>query len=93
MEEEEATSGRTSVQHSVQHWPVFGHKLPKSQIVYFTQVIILYTVIITSIVNLTILKTDDASGKLWTALLSSSIGYILPNPSLKVQPSHPKNVL
>ena len=47
---------------------------------FLCQVIILYTVIVVSIYNLTV--AHDAS-TLWTALLSSSLGYLLPNPSLK----------
>lgn len=65
---------------SNQTWHVFGHKWPKSEIVFFMQVILIYIVVITSIVNLTLNKDE---GKLWTALLSSSLGYILPNPTLK----------
>ena len=63
-------------------WPVFGTKLPKSEIVYFTQVVFIFAVVITSILMLTIYKEAE-SNQFWTALLSSSIGYILPNPSLK----------
>ena len=62
------------------HWPVFGHRLPKAEIVYFCQTLIIFIVVVTSIVNLS-LGNDE--GKLWTALLSSSLGYILPNPKLK----------
>ena len=61
-------------------WQVFGRHLPKSEIVFFVQVVLIYIVVITSIVNLTLNKDE---GKLWTALLSSSFGYLLPNPSLK----------
>lgn len=62
------------------NWPVFGHKLPKAEIVYFCQTLLIFIVVITSIVNLTL---DHEEGKLWTALLSSCLGYILPNPKLK----------
>jgi hypothetical protein len=62
-------------------WPFLGHRLPKSEVVFFMQVILIYIVVITSIVNLTLYKEDE--GKLWTALLSSSLGYLLPNPTLK----------
>ena len=62
------------------NWHMFGRKLPKSEIVFFMQVFLIYIVVITSIVNLTINKDE---GKLWTALLSSSLGYLLPNPNLK----------
>ena len=61
-------------------WTVFGQNIPKAEIVFFTQVIILYVVIGVSLFNL---STGKADSNLWTALLSSSLGYMLPNPSLK----------
>jgi heme/copper-type cytochrome/quinol oxidase subunit 3 len=71
-----------------QQWHVWGMgHYPKSEVVFFVQVVLIYIVVITSIVNLT-LNRDE--GKLWTALLSSSLGYLLPNPSLKKGP--PANV-
>jgi hypothetical protein len=63
-------------------WYIFGSRVPKSEIVFFIQIILIYIVVITSIVNLT-LNVNKDEGKLWTALLSSSLGYLLPNPSLK----------
>ena len=66
--------------HSQQSWPVFGQRVARSEIVFFCQVVIIYTVIVTSIYNLT---TEHEDGHLWTALLSSSLGYLLPNPTLK----------
>ena len=61
-------------------WNIFGRECPKEEIMFLCQVIILYTVIVVSIYNLTIAHDDST---LWTALLSSSLGYLLPNPSLK----------
>lgn len=61
-------------------WHCFGTAVPKSEIVYFAQVILIYIVVITAIVNLTLGVTDS---KLWIALLSSSFGYLLPNPTIK----------
>jgi hypothetical protein len=69
-----------AVARSNSNWVMFGQNIPKSEIVFFTQVIILYTVIIVSIYNLSKGSNDD---KLWITLLSSSIGYLLPNPSIK----------
>ncbi len=63
-------------------WKCFGKRVPKSEIVYACQVAILYMVIIVCIVNLTIHNGESC---LWTALLSSSLGYMLPAPSLKSQ--------
>ena len=48
-------------------------------ILYVFQMIIILSVVWTSIYNLTH-KTGDPT--LWTTLLSSSIGYVLPSPSI-----------
>ena len=61
-------------------WTIFGRDIPRAEIVFFTQVIVLYTVICVSIYNLSAGKGDS---NLWTSLLSSSLGYLLPNPTLK----------
>lgn len=61
-------------------WKFCGYGLDKAQVVYFSQIIIIYIIIITCILNLS-LKNGDSN--LWTALLSSCIGYILPSPKLK----------
>ena len=61
-------------------WHLFGTECPKEEIVFLCQVVILYTVIMVSIYNLTV---GHGGSTLWTALLSSSLGYLLPNPSMK----------
>lgn len=60
-------------------WKVCGEKLPKAEIVYFCQIIILYAIIITCVVNISLGRSDE----LWRILLTSCIGYILPSPALK----------
>ena len=61
-------------------WHLFGTVCPKEEIVFLCQVIVLYTVILISIYNLI---TGLENYNLWTALLSSSLGYLLPNPTLR----------
>ena len=61
-------------------WHTLGTECPKGEIVFLCQVVVLYTVIVVSIYNLTVGHGDST---LWTALLSSSLGYLLPNPSMK----------
>jgi len=61
-------------------WNLFGYSLPKQEVVYFSQIIALYIVIIVGLINLTI---QNEQSNLWLSLLSGSIGYLLPNPSLK----------
>ena len=63
-------------------WHLFGTECSKAEIVFLCQVIVLYTVIVVSLYNLTIGQSDST---LCTAQLSrpSSLGYLLPNPSMK----------
>ncbi len=70
---------------STASWRTCGQKTPKSEVVYLCQILVLYTVIVVSIYNLTV-ESDNAT--LWTALLSSCLGYILPSPTIEK-----KNVL
>ncbi len=77
---EEEDEVDTKAAASTDGWHIFGRECPKEEIVFLCQVIILYTVIVVSIYNLTVGHGDST---LWIALLSSSLGYLLPNPSLK----------
>lgn len=61
-------------------WKFCGSHLPEGEIVFFAQVIMVYIVIIACLVNLSI---GNGEGKLWTALLSVCLGFLLPNPKLK----------
>ena len=61
-------------------WHLMGTRVPKTEIVYFCQMIIVYIIIIASVINLSI---QNGSSELWISLLSSCIGYALPNPKLK----------
>jgi hypothetical protein len=71
---------RESSTHS-ERWDVMGSKLPKSEIVYFCQMIVVYVIIVRSIVNLSL---QNGRNELWITLLNSAIGYVLPRPTLKV---------
>lgn len=60
---------------STEPWSLLGNKIPKSEIVYFCQMSVVYIIIITSIVNLSL---QNGSTELWISLLSCAIGYALP---------------
>ena len=62
-----------------QEWRLFGSNVPKAEIVYICQIVIVYVIIITSIVNLSL---NNGNPELWISLLCSAIGYALPSPSL-----------
>ena len=55
-------------------------KLLKIVSLFFAQIIVVYMIIITSLVQISLRSPDK---ELWLILLSSSIGYILPSPALK----------
>lgn len=61
-------------------WKLGGYKFSKEVAVYFAQIIILYILIITSLCNLTF---QNDNRELWVAIISSSTGYLLPQPSIK----------
>ena len=61
-------------------WTLFGRKTQRSKVEFFSQVIILYILIICCLVNITL---DNGNRELWSTLLGSSIGYLLPSPRLK----------
>ena len=61
-------------------WSFLGGKFPKQEVIYFTQVVLIYIVVIACIVNLSFW---DDNQSLWVSLLSSCIGYILPSPKLR----------
>lgn len=53
----------------------------KADVLLFTsQVLLLFIVVITSLVNLSI---DRGNTNLWTMILTSCLGYMMPNPKLK----------
>ena len=60
-------------------WTLAGKEIPSSEIVFFSQIIVLYIVIITCTINLSL---QNGPHDLWIALMSSSLGYILPSPAI-----------
>ena len=63
-----------------ERWHLLGTRVLQIYIVYFCQIIIVYVIVITSIINLSL---PYGSSELWISLLSSCIGYVLPSPKLK----------
>ena len=75
----ESGSDSTSIDHT-KIYNCCGNRVPKNQFTYISQIIVIYAIIATSIVHLSIQSQDR---ELWLILLSSSLGYILPSPGLK----------
>ena len=68
-----------SIDHT-KNYNCCGNRFPKNQFTYISQIIVIYAIIATSIVHLSIQSQDR---ELWLILLSSSLGYIPPSPGLK----------
>lgn len=60
-------------------WDVFGRQVPRSEIVYLCQIVVIYVVIGVSLFNL---SQGNGPDNLWIALLGSCLGYVLPNPTI-----------
>ena len=61
-------------------WCCSGSRVPRAEIVYLCQIVLILSIVFASIYNLT---REQGDRQLWTALLSSCMGYILPNPTIK----------
>jgi TctA family transporter len=64
-------------------WRTCCGRVQKEQVVFFSQVIISYIVIITCLANITF---SSQNTNLWATLASGTIGYLLPSPSLRNEP-------
>lgn len=68
-----------------QTWRMLGRQVPRTEVVFLCQVLVVFVVIVSCIVNLSLQRGQT---ELWVALLSSSLGYMLPNPSLDIKRRH-----
>ena len=70
-----------SIQPSIgsSKWHCFGYTFPRREVVYFCQTLIVYIVILVCLANLSL---GHSESNLWIALLSSCLGYMLPQPSM-----------
>lgn len=61
---------------------VFHHTSKPDVIVFLTQVIILFVVVVTCLFNLTMYPNSETKS-LWVTFLTGSLGYMMPNPRFK----------
>ena len=80
MESAAVTQRSVSEDNNDLNWNFFGKTIARSKAVFISQVIILYVVILTCIVNLSM---GNSLGEVWISLLSYSLGSILPSPKIK----------
>ena len=62
-------------------WVFFGRHVARSQVVFLVQVLIILIIVGVSVYKLTIATTCEQTTA-WVAILSSSVGYMLPSPKL-----------
>ena len=62
------------------NWQWCGDNYPKQEIIFCSQALLVYIVCIAAIANL---SYGSDQNSLWICLLSSALGYMLPNPSFK----------
>ena len=77
-----------ALQRSNSKWTVCWQKVPKEEVIFFTQVILIYSVVGVCLVNLSL---DIGNTTVWASLLSGCLGYLLPNPTIgqKSKPNVP----
>jgi hypothetical protein len=61
-------------------WKICCIKAPAEEVIFCSQLLIAYIVILVSLINLCF-NTNNTC--LWSTLASGTIGYLLPSPSLK----------
>ena len=62
-----------------ERWSSARGKLPKEEVIYFCQVILIYIVVIACLINLSF---GAGLESIWWSLLSGSVGYLLPSPQI-----------
>ena len=68
-----------------QSWRFCNSRLPRSEVVYFTQIIIIIFLITVSLTKLVFFSLDCEESTFWFSLLSCTVGYALPNPKLLIK--------
>jgi len=74
---------------ALENWCLCDSVIPAQEIIYITQIVLIYIVVICCIVNLTIGKEEQAA--VWASLLSGALGYMLPAPSPGKRDKKPLN--
>ena len=63
-------------------WRFCNSRLPRSEVVYFTQISIIIFLIFISLAKLVFFSLGCEESTFWFSLLSCTVGYALPNPKL-----------
>ena len=63
-------------------WRFCNSRLPRSEVVYFTQILIIIFLITVSLAKLVFFSLDCEESTFWFSLLSCTVGYAHSNPKL-----------
>ena len=63
-------------------WKICNSRLPRSEVMYFTQIVIILFLIGVSLINFVFFHLDCEESTFWFSLLSCTVGFALPNPKL-----------
>ena len=80
MDSSSAHVEERNLSYNTSKYKCLGNSCPKSTAVFVCQMLVVFIVICASIDNL---STHSEHSTLWTSLLSSCMGYILPHPVIK----------
>ena len=64
-----------------QSWKCFGQTCNRSLVVFLSQFFVILVILVPCIVRITLATTCEET-TVWIAILSSTVGYILPSPKL-----------
>ena len=64
-----------------QSWKCFGQTCNRSRVVFLSQFFVILLILACCIVRITLAETCEET-TVWIAILSSTVGYILPSPKL-----------
>ena len=70
-------------------WSMCDKFIPKEELIYLTQVFLIYLVVIVCVINLSF--GDPGQAALWSSLLSGALGYLLPAPSVSSNKDEERN--
>ena len=70
MSDEEGVEVELRHQRPTSKWNFFGSSVPRSEIIFFSQIIAIYSVVVTSLVNLSYMREPT---NLWVGLLGNQV--------------------
>ena len=75
---------KQSLSHENRSWKLCNSvSLPSAEVVFFTQVCFIFILLSLSISKLSFYNFGCEESAIWLSIVSSTVGYMLPNPKLQ----------